>query len=754
MESFYGGKQGASVVIKARFKYITSDKDAQDKYIDPYYQVAYNNILETTDPESVERTTALAQLSKETMTDCLKDINYKDVWYHEYCIIDHPNKNNKNNGKLYRRTLKKSDDEVAVGGVAEYIGQIVGPAGSAPQLADVTGVDNLKQNMQNAINHLQTDDILSYQDEQGNVVIFDPNVVNPPMGIQNFGEDINYIPGNTCAHINVSELQDISWCIESQSIEEHRQDGEIQQVYICKDCGSIKIQSATIGNCPSCSEAEQRKWTKYWNQWVNPTIFLPWDVIQEDNIYTHEYNYSNLNVNIQQYIQHGSYGWYNLRKGTDEQDVSLVYLGLDIPYHIDEFEGLTLPYTSDVQVVKTINTQGVLAPYYEKYSIQVPRGITGAWVDNLRWEKTSVATEYNQFSEIIYNRPTSNNNYVDSWSVGTNKASVAADTTIWLADFHWVDNQGASHSLENLYLGLYKNIKNIDLSNDGTLTIYYSDGSNADSFPKKINWISSASVDNSDNLKINFNNNNITNINHNLKTITGINLTTSGVLSFNRSNNTTNTVTPAIQWIDNVQVITPTSNAADAGFLKVHFNTSPANQYIVNQNLNIYKSIDYQPDTGLLSLENTNPALNLSKTIRTVQEGLFVESKNYQVTVSATADFDTIETAINNYLNGLNNSSTQEPDKTRAQIVTVIKGSGSSAETEKAIAYWNTLGNRWEILGDTTAGGGGSGSGAALDPDNTHIRYDLKSMLLKTAPLSITGTISDPWNAQSVSINV
>jgi hypothetical protein len=79
MESFYGGKQGASVVIKARFKYITSDKDAQDRYIDPYYQVAYNKILETTDPESRERTTALAQLSKETMTDCLKDIDYKDV---------------------------------------------------------------------------------------------------------------------------------------------------------------------------------------------------------------------------------------------------------------------------------------------------------------------------------------------------------------------------------------------------------------------------------------------------------------------------------------------------------------------------------------------------------------------------------------------------------------------------------------------------------------------------------------------------
>ena len=42
------------------------------------------------------------------------------------------NKNNPNNGKLYRRTLKDSGDSNLKNLTAEYIGRIVGPAGANP----------------------------------------------------------------------------------------------------------------------------------------------------------------------------------------------------------------------------------------------------------------------------------------------------------------------------------------------------------------------------------------------------------------------------------------------------------------------------------------------------------------------------------------------------------------------------------------------------------------------------------------------
>ena len=53
---------------------------------------------------------------------------YKVVNYDEYVLIDTENKNDKDNGKIYRRGYEYNN---SMGG-ADYIGQIVGPAGMAP----------------------------------------------------------------------------------------------------------------------------------------------------------------------------------------------------------------------------------------------------------------------------------------------------------------------------------------------------------------------------------------------------------------------------------------------------------------------------------------------------------------------------------------------------------------------------------------------------------------------------------------------
>ena len=96
------------------------------------------------------------------MTVQLNDPDYKEVWYNEYCIIDPENKNNTNNGKIYRRTLKSSNDEDPIGSVAEYIGQIVGPAGSSPQLGDFTSVTALQNSFAAERESLGADDVLAY----------------------------------------------------------------------------------------------------------------------------------------------------------------------------------------------------------------------------------------------------------------------------------------------------------------------------------------------------------------------------------------------------------------------------------------------------------------------------------------------------------------------------------------------------------------------------------------------------------------
>lgn len=87
MDSFYGGRPGVSFIIKRSFP-------------------------------SIADMIAAFKLGE----------GYRDVWYGEHAIIDSINKNDKDNGKIYRRGLNYQD----VNGGAEYIAQIVGPEGGNP----------------------------------------------------------------------------------------------------------------------------------------------------------------------------------------------------------------------------------------------------------------------------------------------------------------------------------------------------------------------------------------------------------------------------------------------------------------------------------------------------------------------------------------------------------------------------------------------------------------------------------------------
>ena len=87
MDSFYGGKSGLSIVLRGRF-------DSIDDMVQAFK----------------------------------RGDSYRNVWYNEFCIIDTPNKNDLDNGKIYQRGLDYTND---MGG-AVYKGQIVGPESGTP----------------------------------------------------------------------------------------------------------------------------------------------------------------------------------------------------------------------------------------------------------------------------------------------------------------------------------------------------------------------------------------------------------------------------------------------------------------------------------------------------------------------------------------------------------------------------------------------------------------------------------------------
>ena len=123
LESFYGGKQGISPVIKNSFEFIDANDFA--------YQAA---ITAKTPVGGTISASDKAIIDAKTMDLCFANASYKNVWYDELCIIDTINKNNPNNGKIFKRTLKGAGD-TGTNLCAEYVGRIVGPAGTNPFLS-------------------------------------------------------------------------------------------------------------------------------------------------------------------------------------------------------------------------------------------------------------------------------------------------------------------------------------------------------------------------------------------------------------------------------------------------------------------------------------------------------------------------------------------------------------------------------------------------------------------------------------------
>ena len=111
MNSFYGGRRGASFVIVKNYQDIPT-----------------------------------------MVADFARGNDFTEVNYDEYVIINNPNKNHPDNGKLFRRGYDyNSDRKIAINGNnsseeveahgAEYIGTIIGPAGKAPLLTMTSYAD-------------------------------------------------------------------------------------------------------------------------------------------------------------------------------------------------------------------------------------------------------------------------------------------------------------------------------------------------------------------------------------------------------------------------------------------------------------------------------------------------------------------------------------------------------------------------------------------------------------------------------------
>lgn len=370
MDSFYGGKQGVSFVIKASF----------------------NSIKE--------------------MADSFKK-NEDKVWFGEYCLIDTVNKNDKDNGKIFRRGVATSTNSAYGGG--EYIGQIVGPSSGTPLFQFDT--------LDNVLNHKNEEE---YNRTEGDIRVY-------PTQVTNNGEITQY-----------NYRKDENGQYSDQDFVK-KEDDSIEYV------NNIKTLSSTIDNSGLVSGKDQDdiKWT-----------------------------------------------WCNVKKANENSE-SWFYVGFQIPYLVNEFTSESVyPYDNQGNYKDTTliipNPEDSKRPFFQRYTLRIPKGIKG---DSLNGIKVITLNEdyipneqhvankkiYNWDQFVVDNQGRTNlkteeiaDGVVVPVSPGYTKnlTTDAIGRQILVYEYR-INDRSANGEAYLVYIGDFNIVEKIDLSQDGTLKIYY-----------------------------------------------------------------------------------------------------------------------------------------------------------------------------------------------------------------------------------------------------------------------------------------
>lgn len=174
--SFYGGRQGASFVIQEKYKSIKAP-DVTNK--------VWNKIIR--EDLGLAKDANISNEQRESwnkqycMVSAFQQGNgYKTVNYDEYVIIDTVNKNDPDNGKVYRRGYDYTNN---MGG-ALYVGQIVGPAGLAPH----TEIKTIEE-----IRNIQETDEFEYRRGEGEYSVTNASLVAGMDSNGNFNDTIEWV---------------------------------------------------------------------------------------------------------------------------------------------------------------------------------------------------------------------------------------------------------------------------------------------------------------------------------------------------------------------------------------------------------------------------------------------------------------------------------------------------------------------------------------------------------------------------------
>lgn len=406
-ESFYGGKAGTPFVIAK----------------------SYNSV-------------------NAMIADFAKGPALTAVQYGEHVIINTEDKNNSNNGALYRRGY---DYNNSMGG-AIYVGTIVGPSGKAPMF-ELTTIENIKE-----------------------ITFKDSDEVRQGEGAWNISNK-SLVPGKADSEFN----DDIAWSY----ITIRDQHGTDTTAWV-----GIKIPYHVI-------EMDAQSVSAYYNRDNETADFKNTNLVERDDDQAHPF-YSHWSVRIPRGIKGDALKNFRVVEASDAiqdyegktDDINNHRKILVYDYYCydtkENGEPKTL-YLGDFNIIDTIDLADD-----GTFTITYTHDNTVTYTKKIKWITSTTLNSATGVFHIDYNDGT---NY-ETTLKWINGISLADNGTIT-----FTYTTGDSEALENKI----KWITTTELETNGTLTINYNDGTK-EVFDKKIQWITNITLTDEGILTINYNN--------------------------------------------------------------------------------------------------------------------------------------------------------------------------------------------------------------------------------------------------------
>ena len=268
-------------------------------------------------------------------------------------------------------------------------------------------------------------------------------------------------------------------------------------------------------------------------------------------------------------VYNDSIKWVYTNVISEDGTSSKTYVGFTFPYSIVDFEASLVDKNDENNpVIKRIDDG--IHPFYNKWSLKIPRGQKGNSFKNLRVVSASWINVY----------------FPDGFADGFILQDDNPDSQHLIYDYQNED----SGELETYYLGKYSIINNVLFSDDGTLSFVFN-GNKTVSYAKKVKWISSVNLSEDGTLTFEYNNGEAPTVYEKaIKTIKDISLLDDG--TFTIIDNQGNEFKKELIWPTNIMLEsasedTPTEEGSGSQKLKVTYNNgdfeyiSPPINYIM-----------------------------------------------------------------------------------------------------------------------------------------------------------------------------